>query len=209
MRCEICGVEYGLSHSCSGIAPPATEQEDTAPPQGMALGYYLRLTYGIARWDGPAIRRAARDTDSLFYGAVFCAITAAFIFLATALPQMVRDPAANQGKFLWELVLGLLFVWLSLGLIALVQLGLCHLVAKWFFGATGTWAGVTRPLLLGWFVNVLYVIPVIGPVAAAIAWTAVMARIFEEADGIGRRQSFLICGGINGIFLAAQYFLPH
>ncbi|MGB2621930.1 MAG: hypothetical protein WA857_04925 [Candidatus Acidiferrum sp.] len=198
-----------MSHSCSGIPPPATEQENTAPPPGMALGYYLRLAYDVARWDGPAIRRSARDTDSLFYGAVFCAITAALIFLATALPRMLRDPAANQGKFLWELVLGLLFVWLSLGLIAFVQIGLCHLVAKWFLCGRGTWAGVTRPLLLGWFVNLLYAIPVIGPAAAAIAWTAVMARIFEEADGISRLQGFLICGGINAIFLAAQYILPH
>jgi len=39
------------------------------------------------------------------------------------------------------------------------QLGLCHLIAKWIFGATGKFVELMRPLLLGWFVNCLILIP--------------------------------------------------
>ncbi len=209
MRCEVCGMDYGLSHSCSGIGPPLTAEEQAAPPPSIAAGYYLRLAFDIARWDNVAIRRAARDPDSLFYGAVLCAVTSAIIFLGTALPRILRDSAVNAGKLFWQVLLGLLFVWLSMGLIAIAQVVFCHLIGKWFLGARGTFVGITRPLLLGWFVNCLILIPFAGPFAAAIAWTAVMARVFEEADGIARTQAWFISGGINAIFLALQYLLPH
>ena len=54
--------------------------------------------------------------------------------------------------------------------------------------------GVMRPLVLGWFVNVLILIPVVGIYAAGIAWTAVLMLVFEEVDGIERTQAFLIFG---------------
>jgi hypothetical protein len=165
----------------------------------------LRLALQIGRWDDVAVRRAARDPDSLFYGAIFCAITASIIFFATALPSILHREGATAGTIFWSVLLGLLFVWVTLGVIALVQLSLCHLIAKWFLGATGTFVGVLRPLLLGWFVNGLAAIPVIGPIAAAIAWTAVLMLVLEEADGIGRMQAFLISAGINAIFLALLY----
>lgn len=60
-----------------------------------------------------------------------------------------------------------------MGVIVVIQPGLCHLIAEWFFGATGTFAGVMQPLLLPWFVNCLVLIPFLGRLAAAIAWTAV------------------------------------
>jgi hypothetical protein len=131
-------------------------------------------------------------------------MAAAIIFLATALPRMLGDPNRTPGKLGWELALGLPYVWLTLSVLAFVQLGLCHLVAKWFFEAKGTFVGVMRPLLLGWFVNVLMVIPVLGSYAAAIGWTAVLTLVFEEADGIERMQAFLISAGINVFFLALQ-----
>jgi hypothetical protein len=203
-RCAVCGLDHGVTHSCSGIGPPLTAEEAMPPPPGIAPLYYLNLALRIVRWDDVAVRRAARDPDSTFYGAVFSAMAAAIIFLATALPRMLGDPNRTPGKLGWELALGLPYVWLTLGVLAFVQLGLCHLVAKWFFGAKGTFVGVMRPLLLGWFVNVLMVIPVLGSYAAAIGWTAVLMLVFEEADGIERMQAFLISAGINVFFLALQ-----
>ena len=91
-----------------------------------------------------------------------------------------------------------------MGILTFAQLGLCHLIAKWFLGATGTFAGIMRPLLLGWFVNVLFLIPVVGRLAAGIAWTAVLMLVFEEVDGIGRLQAFAVAVGINICFLAIQ-----
>jgi predicted PurR-regulated permease PerM len=67
--------------------------------------------------------------------------------------------------------------------------------------------GVTRPLLLGWFVNCLVLIPVAGTLAAAIAWTAVLMMVFEEVEGISRLQAFGISAGINVCFFLVQLML--
>jgi len=44
---------------------------------------------------------------------------------------------------------------------------------------------------------------------AAIAWTAVLMMVLEKVDGISRLQALLISAGINAIFLALIYTLPH
>jgi hypothetical protein len=209
MRCQVCGMDYGVSHNCSGIAPLLTPEEAAPPPEGFSPVYYLRMAFHIARWDDLAIRRASRDPHALLYGALFSAISAAMIFLVTALPKMLTREGATAGTIFWGLLLGLVFVWVYMGAIAIFQFGLCHLIARWFLGATGTFFGVMRPLLLGWFVNGLILIPVVGTLAAAIAWTAVLMMVFEEVDGIGRLQAFFISAGINAIFLALLYLLPH
>jgi hypothetical protein len=94
-----------------------------------------------------------------------------------------------------------------MAILTFIQLGLCHLIAKWFFGASGSYLGVKRPLLLGWFVNCLVLIPVAGTLAAAIAWTAVLMIVFEEVDGIGRLQAFGISAGINVCFFVLQLMM--
>lgn len=209
MQCQVCGMEYGLSHNCSGVAPALSPEEAAPVPEGFAPIYYLRLAFHIARWNDVAIRRASRDPNALAYGAALCALSAAIIFLVTALPKMLTREGATAGTIFWGLLLGLVFVWVYMGAIALIQFGLCHLIARWFLGATGTFFGVMRPLLLGWFVNCLILIPVAGTLAAAIAWTAVLMMVFEEVDGIGRLQAFLISAGINAVFLVLQFLLPH
>jgi len=108
MRCAVCGMDYGLSHHCSGIAPLLTAEE-TAP--------------------------------------------------------------------------------------------------QWFFGGNRSYMGVMRPLLLGWFVNCLVLIPVAGTLAAAIAWTPVLMMVFEEVEGISRLQAFGISAGINVCFFLVQLLL--
>jgi hypothetical protein len=209
MQCPVCGMNYGVSHNCSGDAPILPAEGAAAVPEGIAPIYYLRLAFGIARWDGLAIRRASCDPHALPYGVVFSMISAAIIFLVTALPGMLARQGATAGTIFWGLFLGLVFVWVYMGAIAFIQMGLCHLIARWFLGATGTFFGIIRPLLLGWFVNGLIIIPVVGALASAIAWTAVLMMVFEEVDGIGRLGAFLISAGINAIFLALLYLLPH
>lgn len=102
------------------------------------------------------------------------------------------------------LAIGLIFALVAMAAVTLVQLGLCHLIAKWFFGGTGTFVGIMRPLLLAWFVNGLFVIPLVGPPAAGIAWIAVLMLVFEEIDGIRRMQAFFISAGVNICFLALE-----
>jgi hypothetical protein len=152
------------------------------------------MAFNIARMDGVAIRRVSRDPDALFYGAVFSGISAAIIFLVTALPKMLTREGATGGTIFWGLLLGLTFVCLYSGVVALVQIGAAHFIARCFLGGAGTFFGVMRPALLGWFVNCLTPIPVVGLPAAAIAWTAVLMKVVEEVDGIGRMQAFLILG---------------
>ena len=208
MHCDVCGLDYGLTHTCSGIGPALTPEEAAAPPAGFAPLYYLRLACNIARWDDVSVRRAVRDPNALFYGAVLSAISAAVIFLGTALPGILKRPNADAESIVWSLLLGLVFVWVYMAVVALIQLALCHLIAKWFFRATGTFIGVIRPLLLGWFVNCLILIPVAGPLASAIAWTAVLMIVFEEADGIERLQAFLVSAGVSLAFFLLQFLLP-
>jgi hypothetical protein len=167
------------------------------------------MAFDIVRWDDMAIRRASRDPNALVYGAALSALSAAIIFLVTALPGMLTREGESPEAIFMGLLLGLVFFWTYMGIIALIQIGLCHAIAKIFLGATGTLVGVMRPLFLGWFVNVLILIPVVGVFAVGIAWTAVLMLVFEEIDGIGRMQAFLISAGINAVFVAMQILIPH
>jgi hypothetical protein len=209
LRCKVCGIDYGVSHECSGLSPGMTLEEVAPPPSEFAPFYYIRMAFNIVRWDDLAIRRASRDPNALVYGAALSAMSAAIIFLVTALPGMLAREEKAPGTMFWGLLLGLVFVWAYMGIIAVIQIGLCHAIAKIFLGAKGTLVGVMRPLFLGWFVNVLILIPIVGLYAAGIAWTAVLMLVFEEVDGIGRMQAFLISAGINAVFLALNFLVPH
>jgi hypothetical protein len=202
-------MEYAGAHECAADAPLRVPEEMLPPPDGICPGYYLGMAFRIVGWDGAAIRRTANDPDTLFYGVVFSTIAAALIFLVTALHKMVTREGATAGTIFWGVLLGLVFVCVYSGAVAVIQIGVCHSIARWFLGGTGTLFGVMRPALLGWFVNCLSTIPVVGPPAAAIAWAAVLTRILEEVNSISRLQAFLISAGINGVFLALVYLFPH
>jgi hypothetical protein len=205
MKCDVCGQDYGVAHNCPGVVAASMTQEEAAPiPPGFAPLYYLRLAFNIARWDDVSIRRASRDTNAGIYGAVLWVIAAITILAFTALPQMLRAMRVSGPALIIGVAVGLSAGLVAMILITFFQLGLCHLIAKWFFGATGTLRGVMRPLMLGWIVNVLILIPVVGLWASSIAWTAVLMLVFEEVDGIGRLQAFGISAGINLCFIALQ-----
>jgi hypothetical protein len=209
MVCNICGLEYGLSHNCPG--PLSTAGQDIllaglqAPTDG-GLGYYLGEALKIVRWDDIAIRRNAKDPRATLYAILFWLVSMLLILLATSFPALSRALAgANPPAMIIGAVVGLTFGLLVMGLITFAQLGLCHLIAKWLFGATGKFTELIRPLLLGWFVNCLMLIPVAGMLMAGIGWTAVLMMVFEEVDGIGRLQAFGISAGINICFFILQF----
>ena len=89
MRCAACGMEYAGAHDCRAILARLIADEMKPPPEGICPGHYLRMAFDIGRLNGVAIRRASRDVDALFYGALFSTVSAAIIFLATALPKML------------------------------------------------------------------------------------------------------------------------
>jgi len=201
-------MEYAGSHDCAGVAPPFIPEEMVPPPEGICPGYYLRMAFNIALLNGVAIRRTSRDPDALFYGAIFSTIIATITFLVTALRKILTREAATAGTIFWSLLLGLLFVCIYSAIAAFVQIGAAHFIVRCFLGGEGTLFAVMQPALLGWFVNVLALIPVIGPTIAAIAWAAILMMILEEVDGTARLPAFLISAGINAVFLALLYLVP-
>jgi hypothetical protein len=168
------------------------------------------MAFKIASFDDLTIRRTANDPDAIFYGAAFSAISAAILFLVGALPKMLTREGATAGTVFWGLLLGLNYVWVYLGIIAVIQIGVCHGIAKVFLSGTGTFAGVARAALLGWFVNCLVLIPRFGLIAAVIAWTAILMTVLKEVDGLSRARAFFVTGGVNGLYLlllmVAQHF---
>jgi hypothetical protein len=202
-------MEYAGSHECAADMTLRVPEEMQPPPAGICPGHYLAMAFRIVGWDSVAIRRISRDPDALFYGAIFSTIAAAIIFLATALPKMLTREGRTPGTIFWGLLLGLIFVWVYSAAVALIQIAVAHFVARCFLRGEGTLFAVMRPALLGWFVNDLTLIPVVGPALAAAAWTAVLMKVLEEVDGTARLPAFLISAGINGSFLALLYLVPH
>lgn len=209
MKCEVCGLEYGLSHNCPGPLSAAGQEILTAGLQAPAnggLGYYLGEALKIVRWDDLAIRRNARDPRATFFGALIWIAAMLVVVLVMNLPALSKVlPRDNPIAAAIGAVVGLVFGLIVMAMITFIQLALCHLLAKWIFGATGRFVEVMRPLLLGWFVNCLFLIPVAGTLLAGIGWTAVLMMVFEEVDGIGRLQAFGISAGINICFFAIQF----
>ena len=115
--------------------------------------------------------------------------------------MLPRIPANKQVPVpvqAFAILVGLGFALVLMGIITFIQYGLSHLIAKGFFGATGTLVPIMRPLLLAWgYVNALTLIPVVGLGVAGIAGAAVVMLVFEEVDGIRRMQAFLIAWGIG------------
>jgi len=160
----------------------------------------------IVRWDDMAVRRNAKDPRATLYAMLIWLASMFIVVLGTSLAALSRVlPRNNPIAVAIGAVVGLTFGLIVMGLITFVQLGLCHLIAKWIFGATGKFTELMRPLLLGWFVNCLILIPVAGTLLAAIGWTAVLMIVFEEVDGIGRLQAFGISAGINICFYILQF----
>jgi hypothetical protein len=208
MICSVCGQDYGVAHVCAGVSAFMTPEEAAPSPSGFDPIYYVRLAFNIVRWDDMAIRRASRDAHAIYYGAFFWVVSALTILVVTALPPMLAKLHNAGPALVIGVVIGLIFGLAVMAVLTFVQLGLCHLIAKWLFGGTGSYIGLMRPLLLGWFVNVLILIPVLGPLAAGIAWIAVLMLVFEEVEGIERLQAFLISAGINVCFFLIQLMFP-
>jgi hypothetical protein len=208
MICSVCGQDFGLTHNCAGIAPAILPEDVAPPPKGFAPLHYLQLAYRIARWDDLAIRQASRDPAAGAYGTALWLISAVALYVIRMYRYLLvwndLSPTITQ-----RLELGLIFVVMGMAIAMLIQIGLCHLIATLFLGGTGTFIGVLRPLLLGWFVNLLILIPIGGQIAAGIAWAAVLMLVFEEIDGIGRVQAFIISYGISFGFFVLEAIAVH
>ncbi len=200
-----------MSHNCPGQLPTTAQEmaiADLRVPANAGLGYYLGEALKIVRWDDIAIRRNAKDRRATIYGLLLWSVSMFLVLLVTSLPALLtRLPKGNPIAQAVGIIFGLTFGFIAMAVLTLIQLGLCHLIAKWIFGATGRFVEVMRPLLLGWFVNVFIVVPVAGTLLAAIGWTAVLMMVFEEVDGIERLQAFGISAGVNFCFLVLRFWM--
>ena len=102
---------------------------------------------------------------------------------------------------------GALVVILFTAILALTQYGICHLLARWWFGATGSYLGVLRAILLGSIVAWVIVLPYVGTLVVALWSTAVLMRVFEEVDGIGRMKAFVLAFGVGVLFWIPTFLL--
>jgi hypothetical protein len=209
MRCDVCGLDYSTAHNCPGPISENVQRilaEGLEAPSDGGFGYYLGEAWKIVRWDDIAIRRNAKDPRATFYATLIWLMSLFVALLGTSWPTFGRImDRGNTATVAVALIIGLSFGLLMMAAITFAQLSLCHLIAKWIFGAKGTFIEIMRPLLLGSFVNCLMVIPAAGVPLAGIGWTAVLMMVFEEVDGIGRLQAFGISAGINICVFAIQF----
>jgi hypothetical protein len=135
MRCDLCGLEYGLSHNCAGISPLVLPDELAAPPGWrFAPFYYLEESFKILTWNDAAVRRAAKDNNSLVYGFSILALGTAvpFEFLLLRNWGLGYEAPWKLAGLRFGQTLATVLVWIIL------QIGLSHLLAKIFFDAEGS-----------------------------------------------------------------------
>jgi len=81
------------------------------------------------------------------------------VLIGTALPQMLAAIHVSGPAMVIGVIVGMCVGLAVVAILTFIQLGLCHLIARWLFGGTGSYLGVMRPLLLGWFVTASFLFP--------------------------------------------------
>lgn len=206
LNCSVCGQSYGVAHSCPG--PPAAAAAVAtawAAPTGFVPLHYFRQAVAIARFEDGAITSASLDRRSIPYGAAMWLLGQFLAFghvlWAVAHSQRaIRWPAVAAGCFALIVIDA---IWL------LAQYGLCHVLARWLFGANGTYVRLLRPLLLGSIVTWLLIIPYVGMLAGELWSIAIMMLVFENVDGIGRLKAFALSFIVGILFLGLAHSLLH
>lgn len=87
--------------------------------------------------------------------------------------------AAQKGYTVnWlQLFVGLIVLVLIDAVVFSTQYGLAHLLARWWFGARGSYVAILRTMLMGSIALWVYPIPVVGPLAASLWMIAVLMRV--------------------------------
>jgi hypothetical protein len=208
MKCDVCGLEYGMAHNCPGPMTVAAHEILDAGLQAPADGgvaYYIGEVGKILQWDDEAIRRNAKDPRATTYGLIFWFVAMLIILLAPRIAGLnAHLPETSQLPVPFGVLAGVTLGASGMVALTLLQVGLCYLTAKWFLDGKGRFVEVLRPLMLVWFVNCLLLLPR-GVFYAALIWTIVLMMVFEEVTGITRMQAFRICAAINFGVFAVQF----
>jgi len=194
MHCTACGEEVGLLHECRGV--PAAIQailQESSPPLKFAPLLYLREAIAILRLDEKAILRNSRDNNALLYGAL--------LWIVAITPIMVVAIRAQSSSSVLLVATLIIATPVLLGL-QLAIWGVCHLAARFALHGKGDFLGIARVLLLGSIVQILIVIPVVGPLIGGLWAMAIMMFTFEAIHRIRRIHAFAI-SFIVGILIRA------
>jgi hypothetical protein len=117
------------------------------------------------------------------------------VLVATAVPALSRAmPGANPAA----MVVGLTFGLMAMAMITFIQLGLCHLIRKWFFGATGKVSG-TDAATVAWLVCEL---ACADPGGRGLVDGSMDDGVRRSGRGL---QAFCIAAGINVCIFALQF----
>jgi hypothetical protein len=195
MKCDLCGQEFVTTHACQGAVRAASEPRNSSA-KDFALFHYLGEAWRIVVWDDAAVRRAKDDPRALSYGIVIW-------LLANAISNLVpvylwgKKPRTATPE---EDLLSLAVVLLCLVVLGLVQIGIVHLIAKYFCAGEGSFIQILRPLLLASFVFMLQALPLFGGLLTGIAWISVTVMVFYEVDGMPYLTAFLV-SGVTGLGL--------
>ena len=219
MFCDECGQEFLVRHSCPGPIPVG---DTVVPPEGFGLFHYLREAWRIVRWDEAAIRRVMDDQRALRYGMLFWIagnIFPSFVF-------SYFGPTKDSGVFLGKLLPHLVISLLSGTAFSLMQLGMIHLVAKFFCAGDGKFVQILRPLSLASLILLLQVVPacvgiffgvipwasllLAGYVLGNMVWVAVMVMVFDVVDGMEQLTAFVTSiASVFGLGLLAEVISKH
>ena len=166
MRCEVCGLDYGLTHNCPGAVAAAHESLPPPPDIQFAPLRYLKLGWEVARLQERAIRTAAQDNNCFLYGVFFFLGSVTVI----ALSEILRGKSV-EGAPLTAILIGLFLMGNVVVLWQLAFFAICHVIAKKFLGGAGKFLPILRPLALTSFLFVFAAIPGVGAIIVGIWWT--------------------------------------
>jgi hypothetical protein len=203
MQCNVCGLEYGMSHNCPG--PITSTGGPSAIPENVGLGYYLEKAWKIIRWDDAAIREVMDDRRALPYGLLIWTVSNTLPMLVLLGLVQFAKPIVSGPRLL--IFFGLLLVYGAA--YSLVHIGICHLIAKYFCAGDGKFMQILRPLLLASLVYILLAIPLAGTLVAGIAWVAVMMMVFQEVHGMEPLTAFLISAAVGVALRVGAHYLLH
>jgi len=202
-QCALCGQSFGITHTCPGAIPSATLPPETqwVAPTGFSPLHYVREAIGVARFEDTAILGASRDGIAFVYGSLFWLVGRLLIYGVPLTPYfraVARGFEVPWARIIFVVAFSIAFD----AALFFTQYGLAHLLARWWFGARGSYAGIFRAMLMGSIVMCAYVIPFVGPLVAGLWMIAILMRVFEEVDGIERMKAFGLSILINGLFFA-------
>jgi len=204
VQCPVCGRTYGVTHSCTGpVATVPVWAARWSAPAGFAPLHYFRQALEIARLDDGAVLAASRDNNAVFYGAIIWLVGQVLVLVGSSL---TAGRSLAQLNWLAVFFGGPILLVLDASLM-LAQYAVCHLLARRWFGARGSYAGLLRPLLLGSLVTWLGVIPYMGMLIVGIWGVAVMMIVFENVDEIERLKAFMLSCVVGVIFLTLTRML--